>query len=366
MRKKAGLGEQCPEPVVSLYNATVNHLAAVVSSPGLGHVSWPAPEFTADHSADSPSLEWNSPSHLATLRDYVTDLMLPDPPPGADDGTWESECALCLEYVKTIPSCTCGLVMRIRNILNRKLRSMQAIDFLSSSRQLSASEVPWTQVIEACISTVVTLLHSNPVLSETSVFYLPTELALFEQPLDWRDCVGSSKQDRCKELYKSSLQTASPAKRESMLHQSVMSVDQEMHSICEKSLVSALSPVLTIPQEDHGSLHDLQQRLSAVLWHERQESNNFEHMLRCLVGEESVTDSVTQYLTQSKKRKAESLIEFQGTKSSRHRTDGLISGLPDRRHETIETRLSQLQESIRDEREFTRAMEERMASYLKS
>lgn len=80
-------------------------------------------------------------------------------------------------------------------MLQHKRLSLQAVDFLSSTPQLTAAQVPWTQVLEACVSSAMMTLYSNPVLSKVEVFYLQREFDEFVQPEIWKEAVLSSKQE---------------------------------------------------------------------------------------------------------------------------------------------------------------------------
>jgi hypothetical protein len=64
-----------------------------------------------------------------------------------------------------------------------------------STTTLSAANVPWPQVIEACIKTLLSWLHT--LSGEESVYYMPQDLDEFKQPPSWieatTETVGSMK-----------------------------------------------------------------------------------------------------------------------------------------------------------------------------
>ncbi|KAK3742291.1 hypothetical protein QZH41_013105, partial [Actinostola sp. cb2023] len=111
-RKKAGLVDQCPKAVITLYNEVLDHLASVVSSPSLSRVSWPVTEFCKTKSNELPDVDWNSEASLSSLSSVVLSLCLPPPPPGADDGMWGSESLRCHQYAKQQPQCSVSLSQR--------------------------------------------------------------------------------------------------------------------------------------------------------------------------------------------------------------------------------------------------------------
>ena len=85
-RRLGGLAPQEPSAVIELFNSVLSFLASVVSSAQLCDLSWPVTEFAeAGGSRLLPHLHWNTPEHLAWLRQAVLGFQLPQmdlPPPG--------------------------------------------------------------------------------------------------------------------------------------------------------------------------------------------------------------------------------------------------------------------------------------------
>ena len=78
-RAAAHLPTQDPAPVIQLYNEVLDHVADKIASQDLCGLSWPPGEFCQPHSRDFvPHLDWNSPQHLAWLREAVLSLQLPE------------------------------------------------------------------------------------------------------------------------------------------------------------------------------------------------------------------------------------------------------------------------------------------------
>ncbi|XP_012586712.1 PREDICTED: germinal-center associated nuclear protein, partial [Condylura cristata] len=91
-RRRGGLASQEPGAIVGLFNSVLRFLAAAVSSEQLCGLSWPVAEFArAGGSRLLPHLHWNSPEHLAWLRQAVLGFQLPqvDPPP--PEGRFEDQ-----------------------------------------------------------------------------------------------------------------------------------------------------------------------------------------------------------------------------------------------------------------------------------
>ena len=83
-------------------------------------------------------------------------------------------------------------------ILARTKRVLDEINFLSPSPMLSASQVPWPLVLDACVNFRLTPLHSDPDLAEQDVFFLSEELNTFVQPSLWRQSANLSKEEAAK------------------------------------------------------------------------------------------------------------------------------------------------------------------------
>ncbi|XP_028404230.1 germinal-center associated nuclear protein-like isoform X2 [Dendronephthya gigantea] len=187
LRKKALLQPQCPEVIVDLYNAVIDHVISMVTNVQLRNISWPAPEFIAtEQSSDIPHVSWNSTETLERLHSVLRKLKLPMPYSPASDGTWQSESILCLDYINVLlekePLKTFGfaLINRIERIL-----SPYASD--RSYASLTAADVPWPDVVETCINTLLSWVHT--ISDVKNVYYFSQDLDGFKPPTLWTQAV---------------------------------------------------------------------------------------------------------------------------------------------------------------------------------
>lgn len=112
-RQLAGLPSQPLAPLVSLYNATLNHLISTALTPKLRDLQWPPPEFapSRNFSRDAllPPLHWNAPAYLERIGQCFSQLVLSSDcggvPPSAkeeEEGEWSRQCARCMEFVGSL------------------------------------------------------------------------------------------------------------------------------------------------------------------------------------------------------------------------------------------------------------------------
>ncbi|CAH1255436.1 MCM3AP [Branchiostoma lanceolatum] len=199
-RRKAGLPQQTPGPIVCLYNSLVEHLARVASSNNLQALSWPVAEFvTAGHRTDLLSLEWNSEAQLTLLQDRILALRLPPVPYMDADESWSSVCQYCADYVLSLPADSkeqTVLLTRLRWLLDRVQTEFEDtcyLDYDVPDCEPTASHVPWTRLVEMCVSHMVQRLDwAGEDGSMLTVHYLPDELSMFTQPTEWRVAVGNT------------------------------------------------------------------------------------------------------------------------------------------------------------------------------
>ena len=83
-------------------------------------------------------------------------------------------------------------------ILARTKRALDEVNFLSVSLRLSASQVPWPLVLDACVDFRLIPLHSDPDLAVQDVYFLAEELNTFVQPSLWRQSANMSKDEAAK------------------------------------------------------------------------------------------------------------------------------------------------------------------------
>ncbi|XP_020609727.1 germinal-center associated nuclear protein-like isoform X2 [Orbicella faveolata] len=301
IRKQAKLEQQCPEAIIELYNSVLDHLGAVVSSNSLQRLSWPISEFTDDKKIDNglPDEMWNSYENLERLHNCITALKLPPPPPAAVDGIWESESELCLEYARSLSTNTTGLLNRVKTILARAKRVLEEINFLSDSPRLSASQVPWPLVLDACVNFRLTPLHSDPDLAEQDVYFLADELNTFEQPSLWRESARLSKEEAAKVKSENSLESSIPKKtRDVKLHESFVDIEQQLDKITDVEPSSSSSD---------SAVRTASERLQTAVEEAKTESKRFEELLKSVLGDGDNPRVMGQ--SAWRKRKAQSLGE---------------------------------------------------------
>ncbi|XP_037380740.1 germinal-center associated nuclear protein isoform X2 [Talpa occidentalis] len=198
-RRRGGLASQEPGAIVELFNSVLGFLAAAVSSEQLSDLSWPVAEFAkAGGSQLLPHLRWNSPEHLAWLKQAVLGFQLPQvdlPPPGAP---WLPVCTMVVQYAAQVPSSR-----QTRPVLQSQVESLLRRTYLrwrsrspSASRCTgpSVSQVPWDDVIALCINhklrdwTPPRLPVAPEALSEDGqicVYFFKTHLKKYDAPPSW-------------------------------------------------------------------------------------------------------------------------------------------------------------------------------------
>ncbi|KAJ7348733.1 hypothetical protein OS493_039381 [Desmophyllum pertusum] len=336
IRKQAKLEQQCPEVIIELYNSVLDHLGAVASSQSLQRLSWPVSEF-ADKEKGAhglPDVTWNSHDNLQRLHSCITALKLSPPPPAAVDDlllltfsrTWESESELCLEYAGSLSPNTTSLLNRVKWILARTKRVLDEINFLSVSPSLSASQVPWPLVLDACVNFRLTPLHSDPGLAEQDVYFLAEELDTFVQPSLWRQSVNMSKKEAAEAKSKNSLESSRPRKtKDAKLHESFVDMEQQFDEIKGTSHIATtpsslqttslvtpshismpssvtpllvtpplVTPILVAPSMDiespspyplDSSIRATSEQLQAAVEEAKTESKRFEELLKNVLGD---------------------------------------------------------------------------------
>ncbi|XP_048202018.1 germinal-center associated nuclear protein [Perognathus longimembris pacificus] len=198
-RRLAGLASQEPGAIVELFNSVLQFLASVVSSEQLCNLSWPVTEFAeAGGSQRLPHLHWNSPEHLAWLKQAVLGFQLPQldlPPPGAP---WLPMCSMVIQYASQIPSSQQTrpvLQSQVENLLRKTYCQWKGKSLsLRPGAGPSVAEVPWDDVIALCINHKLRdwIPPKLPVMSEAlsedgqiCVYFFKNDLKKFDVPLSW-------------------------------------------------------------------------------------------------------------------------------------------------------------------------------------
>ncbi|XP_005375988.1 PREDICTED: germinal-center associated nuclear protein isoform X1 [Chinchilla lanigera] len=198
-RRLGALASQEPSTIIELFNSVLQFLASVVSSEQLCDLSWPVTEFAkVGGSQLLPHLHWNSPEHLAWLRQAVLGFQLPQmdlPPPGAP---WLPVCSMVVQYTSQIPSSHQTqpiLQSQVENLLCRTYRRWKSkSSFSGQGAGPSVAEIPWDDIIALCINhklqdwTPPRLPVTAGAQSEDGqiyVYFFKNHLKKYEVPLSW-------------------------------------------------------------------------------------------------------------------------------------------------------------------------------------
>ncbi|XP_012635523.2 germinal-center associated nuclear protein [Microcebus murinus] len=198
-RRLGGLAAQEPGAVIELFNSVLQFLASVVSSEQLCDLSWPVTEFAeAGGSRLLPHLHWNTPEHLAWLKQAVLGFQLPQmdlPPPGAP---WLPVCSMVVQYAAQIPSSHQTqpvLQSQVENLLRRTYRRWKSRNpSPAPGAGPAVTEIPWDAVVALCINhklrdwTPPRLPVTSEALSEDGqicVYFFKNDLKKYDVPLSW-------------------------------------------------------------------------------------------------------------------------------------------------------------------------------------
>uniref|UniRef100_A0A3Q0R3S0 Germinal-center associated nuclear protein n=1 Tax=Amphilophus citrinellus TaxID=61819 RepID=A0A3Q0R3S0_AMPCI len=202
-RAAAHLPSQEPAPVVQLYNAVLAHVADKVSSQDLCRLSWPPGEFCLPDVRDFvPYLAWNSPQHLAWLREIILSLQLPQWEQLSAADSWSELCSSIFHYAAQIPVSRRSqplLMSRLENLLERVNNNGMddvCVDF---------SRIPWDDVLVICIDHKLKdwKIPEPPVCQdavtedgEILVYFLTESLKGFQPPEAWTEAIKQTHREK--------------------------------------------------------------------------------------------------------------------------------------------------------------------------
>ncbi|XP_034077413.1 germinal-center associated nuclear protein isoform X1 [Gymnodraco acuticeps] len=216
-RAAALLPSQEPAPVIQLYNAVLAHLADKVSSPDLSRLSWPPGEFCLQESQDFvPHLGWNSPKHLAWLREAILTLQLPKWEQISATDSWPELCASIFHFSAQIPVSHRSqplLMSRLENLLERVRVKGHRTQTSRSNRGdedvgPTFSQIPWDDILVICIDHKLKDWQiPEPPVCEDAVtddgeilVYLPIEtLKGFRPPGEWTEVIRQTHREKQQE-----------------------------------------------------------------------------------------------------------------------------------------------------------------------
>ncbi|XP_053554866.1 germinal-center associated nuclear protein [Bombina bombina] len=295
-RRQAGMPSQDPAAIIDLYNEALLFLAAALSSELFSDISWPMIEFTCHkESTLLPQPGWNSPCHLAWLKQAVLSFQIPQmdmPPPGAP---WLPVCSMILEYVSQIctsPQALPVLLSEVQCLLGRTYRHWREMDLETKEKGPPVQDIPWDDLLTLCINhrlrewnPPMTPSATGPTTGELYVYFMQDELKNFVPPKSWTDAQLDTHRDMQR----------SPGRCHSSLQQS-----QALRPFGVNAYESLVNP--EVNKEQPYTSH-LPQQLKYSLKVEKEESRRFEETLERLVAEgpldQSASLSLPMYLPEA-------------------------------------------------------------------
>ncbi|XP_036304113.1 germinal-center associated nuclear protein isoform X2 [Pipistrellus kuhlii] len=381
-RRLGGLASQEPGAIIELFNSVLHFLALVVSSEQLCDLSWPITEFSeAGGSRLLPHLHWNSPEHLAWLKQAVLGFQLPQmdlPPPGAP---WLPVCSMVIQYAAQIPS-SC----QTQPVLQSQVESLLRRTYVSWKSQNpspgweagpSVAEIPWDDVIALCINhklrdwTPPRLPVTSEALSEDGqicVYFFKNQLKTYDVPVSWEQARMQTQKE---------LQLNQGCLESKTFHSSANKFSTPLLHVHRKGKRSAeggregLVPSTEDLMRGASAQELLAQCLSSSLLLEKEESKRFEDQLQQWLSEDSGTftesTSLPLYLPQtlvSLPQTIQPVIKTSTTTSPQHKRTGEQRQLSEATGTSLTERLKHLERLIRSSREEEIASELHLSALL--
>lgn len=381
-RRLGGLASQEPSAIIELFNSVLQFLASVVSSEQLCDLSWPVTEFAeAGGNQLLPHLHWNSPEHLAWLKQAVLGFQLPQmdlPPPAAP---WLPVCSMVVQYTSQIPSSRQTqpvLQSQVENLLRRTYRKWKnRSPSPDQGAGPSVEEIPWDDIIALCINHKLRdwIPPRLPVISEAlsedgqiCVYFFKNHLKNYDVPLLWEQARVQTQKELqlsqgrlgIKSFHSSASNFPTPSLHVHHKGKRNAECDWEERSLSVESLMQGAS-----------AQELLAQCLSSSLLLEKEESKRFEDQLQQWLSQDSrtVTDSTSLplYLPQtlvSLPQTIEPVAKTSTTTSSQNaRTEEQLQ-LSEARGTSLTERLKHLERLIRSSREEEVASELHLSALL--
>ncbi|XP_034380107.1 germinal-center associated nuclear protein [Arvicanthis niloticus] len=305
-RHLGSLASQEPSAIIELFNSVLQFLASVVSSEQLCDISWPVTEFAeVGGSQLLPHLHWNSPEHLAWLKQAVLGFQLPQmdlPPPGAP---WLPVCSMVMQYTSQIPSsCQTQPVLQsqVESLLCRTYQKWKKKS-LSPGQELGppVAEIPWDDIITLCINhklrdwTPPRLPVTLEALSEDGqicVYFFKKHLRKYHVPLSWEQARIQTQKELQLHQGRSGMKSFHPPT--SSLPTPLLHVRHKGKKREESGREGSLSAQDLMRGASAEEL--LAQSLSNSLLEEREESKRFEDQLQQWLSQDSQTVTESTHL----------------------------------------------------------------------
>lgn len=196
-RQSLDLVDRCPEDLIYLYHAALDHLQQVVRDPQLWEVSWPAAELAILGGAQfglAPPLNWNCPSRLEKIAEVLEQLRLPAVEV-LETGDWRGQVEQLQHLLGqvtpegqdcTIASATLGslLAKAYRCDLKRSNNASPGGNSIVPPPDL----LPWTGILHCLVNHKLGLLSGE--LGDEVVVFMDEVLASWKVPERWAAGIG--------------------------------------------------------------------------------------------------------------------------------------------------------------------------------
>ena len=196
-RQSLDLVDRCPEDLLHLYHAALDHLQQVVRDPQLWEVSWPAYEFASlggEEFGLAPPHNWNCPSRLEQMVEVVEQLRLPDLEV-LETGDWRGQVEQVQHFLGQITpkgqDCTIASAT-LRSLLARAYRC----DMKRSSKASPGGNpivpppelLPWTEILHCLVNQRLGLLAGEN--GEEMIVFREEHLVSWKVPEKWGAGLG--------------------------------------------------------------------------------------------------------------------------------------------------------------------------------
>ncbi|XP_032342237.1 germinal-center associated nuclear protein [Camelus ferus] len=381
-RRQGGLASQEPSVVIELFNSVLHFLASVASSEQLCDLSWPVPEFAeAGGSQLLPHLHWNTPEHLAWLKQAVLGFQLPQmdlPPPGAP---WLPVCSMVVQYASQIPSSRHTqpvLQSQVESLLRSTYRRWKSKSpSPGPGPGPSVAEIPWDDIVALCINhrlrdwTPPRLPVTSEALSEDGqicVYFFKDDLKKYDIPLSWEQARMQTQKELQLSHGRFGIRPLHPSANK--LSTPSLHMPRQAKRNVERGREGRLPSAEELTQ-GASAQELLAQCLSSGLLLEKEESKRFEDQLQQCLSEDSgaFTGSVSLplYLPQtlvSLPQTAEPVMRASTTTSPQNKRTGEQLQLSEVTGTSLTERLKHLEGLIRSSREEEVASELHLSALL--
>jgi len=196
-RQSSDLVDRCPEDLLHLYHAALDHLQQAVRDPQLWEVSWPASELATlggEQFGLAPPHNWNCPSRLEQMAEVVEQLKLPELEV-LETGDWRGQVEQLQHFLGQITpkgqDCT---------IASATLRSLLAKAYRCDMKRSSTASpgentivpppelLPWTEILHCLVNQRLGLLAGEN--GEEVVVFREEQLASWKVPEKWGAGLG--------------------------------------------------------------------------------------------------------------------------------------------------------------------------------